>query len=681
MNARIASVVAVGAAAALVAGLLWSRGATVAPSPGPSAPTPGSTAPGAPASAITACRFQQGQTFSFDYRSETHARLAAVLPGTHEVVPQTAAVELTGVVTFEVLSVHTEDAVLVGRLSGVNASATRAAGPTLEAAFLTRVNERCELTAFARARATPQVAARAQHVLASDLSFSIGDGSPASEALFPTSLGQLRALVLRGEEPGRFVRKAVNYTSHWVPRMAQVHLVEGEVDVRRGASAWVERLTGHEEVGGGEVQFSKTDWSVIARAVDPAALSGASRREEDYVWVNALGAVEAGDVVVGNEAQDHQRRVVAARDLSFETAMTRFGAKLEAGANINEQWRDMAAWLDAHPEQIPDYVDVITDEAFPAGGKAPAFLALGQAQDPLAREALLGVFREPEAQQADRMRSSLALSMRKDVGLPLAKELKAVASSTSRDASEVAVARQAVLHLGVLAGTHQTQADVVAESLSMVSTLSASAKTADDYSVLFGLVGNMAELSLLPRIAEWSKSPDPVLRRELPDAIRRYRVDRVHDLVVEWLARETDADVKRELFNTLHHMYVDAGRPVEEDLMREALRHLAERPLVLTRQSLYHLLTPYGERPEVQEALTSALTFELSEKSGLYSLVAQALPAERIYEALRVGVKPPERAAVTTPTPSSRPLNEAAPAGFDAVMREALNRAPAEEAP
>jgi hypothetical protein len=507
----------------------------------------------------------------------------------------------------------------------------------------------------------------------------VGTGEAASEAHFPTSLGVLRALVTRGEVAGSVVRKGLGYTSPWVPRMARVRLVDGLVDVRRGTSGWFEQLSGFEEVGGGEVEFSKTEWTVKARAPDRAALASASRVDGEYVWVNALGLLEAREVVVGSEAQDHQRRVDAARGLSFETAMTRFAAKLEGGANINEQWRDMAAWLDAHPQQIADYVEVITDDAFPAGGKAPAFLALGQAQTSVAREALLGVFREPSAQQADRVRSSLALSMRSDVGLPLAKELKTVATQTGRDASDVAVARQAVLHLGVLAGTHQAQRDVVGEALTMVEALAASAKTADDFSVLFGLVGNMAELSLLPRVVEWSRSPDPVLRRELPDALRRYRVERVHDLVLEWLARETDADVKRELFETLHHMYVDAGRPVEEDLMREALRHLEERPLVLTRQSLYHLLTPYAHRPEVRAALTSALTFELSEKSGLYSLVAQALPAESLYEALRVGVKPAD-APVATPPPS-RPLNEVAPPGFEAAMRESLDTAAAEVKP
>ena len=676
MNARILSAVVVVVLLMAGAAVVWSR-SRGAPSPSELA-REGAASQVAPERVpVAGCSFERGQTFAFDYRSHTNSRITAIIPGAKEVVPQTAVVDLNGTLSFEVVSASPQSAVLVGRLSGANDTATRAAGPTLEAGFLARIDARCEVTAFARHGGTPQIAARAQHVMASDLSFSVGDGYPVAEVSFPTSLGTLRTMVTR-PEAGVFARKALNYTSHWLPRMLGVNLVEGAAEAHRGSSGWVERLSGYEEVSGAEVQSSKTEWSAQARAADPAALAGVSRVEADYVWVNALGLLDEVDVVVGTPSEDHERRVAAARGVTFDVAMTRFGALVASGANINEQWRDTAAWLDAHPDKIPDFVEVITDQSFPPGAKAPAFLALGQTQNSVARESLLGIFREPESQQADKIRSSLALSMRADVGLPLAQELKKVAMSKTDDSSDSAVARQAVLHLGVLAGSHPNQTDVMKESLALVQELSATAKTADQYSVLFGLVGNMAELSLLPQIASWSRSPDPVLRRELPDAIRRYRVERVHDLVVEWLARETDADVKRDLFETLFHMYVDAGRPVEEDLMREALRHLAERPLVLTRQSLYHLLTPYVDRAEVRDVFKAALKYELTEKSGLYSLVAQALPASTIYEVFASlpslqgqyagGLKPAETSGAVTP--EVRPINEVPQPGFEAAMKE-----------
>jgi hypothetical protein len=294
----------------------------------------------------------------------------------------------------------------------------------------------------------------------------------------------------------------------------------------------------------------------------------------------------------------------------------------------------MSAFLEAHPEQIPEFVELITDDEFPRGAGAPAFLALGQVQSPVAREALLGIYNDTELRPVDRIRSSLALVGRKDVGAPLARLLRKEATRTTTTAGEATVARQTVLHLGILAGTHPGQADIGQESMALVQQLTASAKTSQDYSVLCGMVGNMGELALLPKIATWSRMEDPQLRRQVPQALRRYRVDRTHELLVEWLARETDFDVKRELFNLLHHSYVDAQQPIDAPLVSEALRHLREKPLPLTRQSIYHLLAAHVDEPEVHAQLKSQLKYELEEKSGLYSLVAQYLPAQSVSEVL-----------------------------------------------
>jgi hypothetical protein len=391
-----------------------------------------------------------------------------------------------------------------------------------------------------------------------------------------------------------------------------------------------------EEVSGGMVRFSRTEWTAQAVAPAAAALSAASRSQADYVWENPFaGDAQEAETTPLAASKDHERRVAAMHDVAYPVALERFTVMLEGGANINDQWRDMAAFLDAHPEQIPAYVEHITAPEFPAGYKAPAFLALGQAQTPVARDALLGVWRERDQQPADRMRSSLALALRADVGAPLAKELRAEATRTGGDEVDVAVSRQAVLHLGVLAGTRPGDRDVTEEATALAKQLVASAQTPSDWSAAFGLIGNMAEGTLLPDIAQWSRLPDPAVRQHVPRALRRYRVERVHALLVDWLARESSADVKRELFDVIHHMYVDANRPVEEDLMREALRHLREQPQVLNRQSLLHVLAPFvGTHPEVLEAFKVQLKVELEERSGLYSLVAEYLPAASIYEVL-----------------------------------------------
>lgn len=622
--------------AAVVATAWWSW-TTQGPSPASAAPP--SSLPGASSAGSTpACRFAKGQRYAFAFTSTMHAAVRPPLPGVpaEDTPLQVSSTELSGALALEVLEVGAGDAVLLARLSGPNEQARQLLGDALEAPFLLGVDARCEVTRVARRRDTPKAQARAQGIVAHQLAFSLPPEDGVEERSFSTAVGVQRALVLAGNEPGQVLRKALAYASRWNPKLAQVDVAEGEVDVRRGATAWFASLRGMERVSGGAVERSTTEWTAQAVPADQAPLAKASRALADYVWENPF-AEDGREEQVAPEgpSQDHQRRVAAQRDVSYPVALDRFTVLLEAGANINDQWRDMAAFLDAHPEQVPAYVAHITAPDFPAGQKAPAFLALGQAQTPAARDALLGVWRERAQEPADRMRSSLALALRADVGAPLAKELKAEAIRSSSDAVEAAVSRQAVLHLGVLAGARPSEQDVTAEALALVQQLSSTARTPEDWSVVFGLVGNLAEGTLLPQIAQWSQLQNPDIRQHVPRALRRYRVDRVHGLLVEWLARETSADVKRELFNVMHHMYVDANRPVEEDLMREALRHLREQPMVLTRQSLLHLLAPYvGSNPEVREAFKAQLKIELEERSGLYSLVAEYLPAASIYEAL-----------------------------------------------
>ncbi len=680
MKTRIV-IVAAAVTAALAVALWWPRTSPVQ-TPGP---LPGTTALPTAVDAVRggeACRFTTGATFSWAYRTESHYRVNTLLPGAPGPAPQNGDAEVQGRLSFEVLSSAPGTAMLVGRLTAANETALRAVGAPLENSFLARVDERCQVTAFARLKTTPGNAARVQHLALSDLSFSVAPNAPGAEPQFFTAMGTLRAQVTQGDEgAGHWLRKPVGYLARWSPRMDTVNLKDGLLEVRRGNSAWFDTLRGEEEVAGGEVEFSRTEWSATPLPPDATALQSVSRDEADYVWGNALADLEVARGTAGGPTQDHARRVELARNTTWDEAITRFSTLIAARANINEQWRDMAAYLDAHPDKIEEYVEEITAREFPAGAKAPAFLALGQTQSPIARDALLGVYRNTAAMSGDRIRSSLALAARNDVGAPLAKEFHTQAMSKTSGPAEASVARQTMLHLGILAGTHPAQTDVTAEALTMVKELTATAKTPEDFSVLCGTVGNMAERSLLPQIATWSKLPDASLRQQVPQALRRYAVADVHDLMVEWLQRETSSDVKRELFNVMHHMYVDAHQPIDAPLVAEAMKHLRENPKVLTRQSLYHLLAPHiGTNPEVHAQLKQQLKYELDEKSGLYSLVAQDLPAASVLEVLSTmpqlanqfagGLKPEDTHAA--PPPESTPLPDLpAPPAMEAAMRGA----------
>lgn len=673
------------ALAALACAIFWWSAPGDAPTPAPSTSAPGEVAAGPDDG--SGCRFTRGETYRFAYTSTTHSEVRPVLPGVRpdDTPPQRASTELTGALSLEVLEVTAGDTVLLARLWGVDEQARQLLGAAVEAPFLLAVDARCEVTRVARHRDTPRPVARAHGVVANELSFFVPAGAAPEERRFTTALGVQRALVLVGNEPGQYLRKALGYASRWNPKLAEVDVIDGEVDARRGSSRWFDSLRGQEQVAGGAVQFSKSEWSLQRQPPEGQALAQASRRLTDYVWENPFAAdAREEQVTPQGDSLDQQRRVAAMREVAYPVALDRFTRLLEAGANINEQWRDMAAFLDAHPEQVSAFVEHITAPDFPAGYKAPAFLALGQARTPAARDALLGVYRERSQQPADRMRSSLALALRADVGAPLAKELKAEALRPPQSPAEAGVSRQAVLHLGVLAGARPGEQEIVEEASDLVQQLASTARTPEDWSVVFGLVGNLAEGTLLSQVEQWTHLPDPEIRQHVPRALRRYKVDRAQPILVEWLGRETSPAVKRELFNVIHHMYVDANRPVGEALKGEALRHLREQPQVLTRQSLLHILAPYvGTDAEVREAFKHQLVVELEERSGLYSLVAEYLPAPSIYEALAtvpglrgqfggsVRPEPP-----STPVPEEVPIAEPPMPGPDQDPQANLGSAP-----
>ena len=78
----------------------------------------------------------------------------------------------------------------------------------------------------------------------------------------------------------------------------------------------------------------------------------ASRNEADYVWENALAEdARAPGVRLLGDDQEHQRYVEAMGKVPYETAVLRFTALLQRGANISEQWHEMAGYLDAHAGQ------------------------------------------------------------------------------------------------------------------------------------------------------------------------------------------------------------------------------------------------------------------------------------------------------------------------------------------
>lgn len=602
--------------------------------------------------ASSACTFEAGQRFSY----AASASMSWHLP---ERLRQVVGAQASGNSSWsaelhiEVLSLTPQGAVVLARLTD-DAQAEPIEG--LDTAWLARIDRRCEVVGFARHKATLPPAARAQQAALHELWFSVPDADTSAIA-FLNGTGQARGEMAR--EGDVLVRHVKSYPQVWSRDMAGLQVTSSALTVRRGARGWFESMTGLEGFTGSSIDSGRVQLSVVSIAPRDV-LGGASRNLDDYVWENELGPVQSTSA--SYVPSDYQERVATMKDVKFETALERFTVLADANVNVAAQWPDMAAFLDAHPETIEDFSTLLVTD-FDPRWKVGGFLALGQTQNPAARESLLGIWRERRLPTMDRVRSSLALATRGDVGVAYAQELTAEVTRSPDTAEEINVARQALLHLGVLSGTHpmnQQLAEVVRGTLS--SEL-AKARTPHDASVVFAAIGNTGDVTFLPLLRSWSEHTDWEMRAVVAVGMRRMPVEQVEAFTVSWLQRETHPDVKREIFEVVHHQYTDAGKPVGPALVTESVRHLRQQPRILTRQSLFRLLEPHvATNDEVRAAMRDQLKVEYDDKSGLFAFVASVLTERDVQSVLAsMPTLRDQFNGVSLTPPSPRPVADAEP--------------------
>lgn len=640
--------------AALVAGLVYFPAAPPAPSPVASpviiAPSMGA----APASTARPCAFTVGQRLSFALESSVAVSLSDELSRYVAGSDLSPSATSSAVLSFEVLAVEPARALLLGRLTSATDAVQRSGGEGVDSAWLTRVNERCEVEGFARHHATTRKAGRQQQALLSELWFSVPPQHAPVVVRFENATGQALGYITpaSASEPDTLVRTLSRFESAWAPSMNGVTVLTSRTLVHRGAAPWFEAISGEEEYSvPGSITRARATLTVTSAAVDEAALAGASRDEGDYVWESCFSAVPDQALRPWVPA-DHAQRVAAMKDVAYADALERMLTTFETTSNLHEQARDMSAFLDAHPEQIHEYAGALLTE-FEPEWKAAGFLALAQTQHAAAREVLLDVWRERQASSADRIRASLGLVTRRDVGLPLARELVAEAGREGSD-DERMVAQQALLHVGVLAGLRPEDEALRGEVRRALAGQLSLKHTPLEAGTVFAAIGNTGDLSLLSQVEQASRDPDPKWRAAAPIALRRMPIADVRAFTLEWIRRETSPDVLQELFEVVQHQYQDVGQTIDAELAKEAVRVLRKQPRILTRQSIVQLLQPWvALDDDVRAAFREVLKLEYETNSGMFAFVASCLPEEDVQ---RVLATIPSLADQSRPViPSSRP--------------------------
>lgn len=634
---RLAAAAAV-MGAVIVAALLAPRGGARRVDVAESGVAPGAAATPVEAGAVAPCQFAVGQSAAWRYTQKTTSMTET--PGSIDVTRrrQVSDYEFSALLHVTPLSVAASgDAVLLARLSAVDVMARQTHGAQLEEAFLVRVSPRCQLTGFARGRSVPVATARAQQAAMHQLWFVVPDGETQT-ASGENGVGRFDAILASAEDQGRRTaqRRITAYSRSWASGPAP-SVEDSFLGVTLGGTTWFESARGTERYGGVGPGAVQTTLSLEPSAVDAAALATASRSEADYLWENLLSRATAS--VAGRPVTftaEERAQHAALRDVPFETALDMFASKLANNQNVNEQWPVMARYLEAHPETIPEYAEALKTEAFPSQVRGTAFLALGKARVPEAREALFAIAVDRHLLVLDRHRANLALVEREDVGIEVAQALRSEAKAIrSANEAERFMARNSALALGMLVGVRTRGSDVQDEASGMISDLLAGPQTAGDLRPAFGAMGNTGDVAYLPVLESYARHSDPEVRAAATKGFRRLKPEQTNEFVVSWLSRETSPEVKRELFHVIHHQHLDAREDVSETLARFAAAHLAEQPMVLTRQSLVRILGPLASKyPFAKAALLVQVKHEVHEDSGLYDLISQYVHGDEVSAAL-----------------------------------------------
>lgn len=653
-------VVLAAAALSVAALLVWSSrraqetSAQTTPSSQPAAPSPTTAVTRGAEKEAAPCHFLPGQRFAFEVKTQATAKLATEL-GRYGLSSDRQETTSSATLNVEVLSDDGRSAVLLSRLMG---GTNGLAGADVSQPWLARVNERCEVAGFARHVSTSKLVGRQQQALLHELWFTAPRGPGSTAVDFDNAMGRASALVSFERDPTSdvVIRRIERFRSAWAPAMNGLVVEGSTLLVRRGDGPWFQSMEGAEAYAvPGVVTSASAIFTATATTFDAAAFEGASRVQSEYVWESCFEQLPSTTARTFTAA-DHQQRVEAMKNVTYPVALEKMLTTLAMPGTLYEQSRDMAAFLDAHPEQIHEYAGALLTE-FEPEWKPAGFLVLANTQNVLAREVLLDVWRERDAPMMERTRASLALVSRRDVGVGLARELFAEARQSGTH-SQRNVSQQALLHAGILTALHPDDVETRLEVERGLAVELGARLTPLERAPVYSAIGNTGNPAFLPELERASRNPDPEWRKIVPIALRRMKVDDTRDFTLEWLRRETSPDVMRELYDIVQQQYDDQGRVVDAELAAEAVGWLREKPRLLTRQSLVQLLKPLVATNEsVREAMKETLKLEYETRTGFFPYVASCLSDEDVRAVLATipTLADQHRGVAQTPPPPSLP--------------------------
>ncbi|MBL8920224.1 MAG: hypothetical protein JNJ54_15260 [Myxococcaceae bacterium] len=622
-------VVLVVAAVALVTAVaLWS-GDGAQPSEAPSGPASlvraiASTRP----LETTGCAFETGDRVDVRLSVQSSVDLSntPVPSGARAVLAES----LEATARLEVLAADATRALAVGELTDVSVTGHVPAS-AYAGAFLLELDEACEVVRFARHETTQPPEARLQQAALWELGWRWTKGQESLTR--HNARGAYTAGATTAKVDGALLaqRRVQSYGQLWFGGEA-TH-VTGFSSVRRGQGRWFDTLETDETL---EATTGTTRTRVRASATAGSqALSHLDHDQRHYVFVDLLSKAVARRQAMPVTATDRALRTQMA-DKSAAEAVALTQAASTRDQNLAASWPPLRAFLEARPEKTGEVVAELKRGKVTEDGLNPFFIAMGNARTPEARDALLGLMRDPVAPPTVRARAMFSLVDRADVGKELASEFRTSSQALEGDPTGAPrfVATESLLAVSTMAGRNEDP-DVRAEALAAVRDhLSASADRRTQGTALKALA-NLGDPALLGEAVPFTTSPEEDVRRAAAKVVRRMPPTDTEAFSVAFLLNERSLFVKKDLFVTIEAQHFDAKAAAGERLARVLVEELrSEEHGVIARKALLRLVggSVVAQAPDVRALLKAQAKRALARRDGLASVALELLSPDEIRE-------------------------------------------------
>lgn len=519
------------------------------------------------------CGLKVGSSFAFNISSESKAEadLAPLLQRLHKLGSE--AMQLEGSspleksekrdwkVNFEVLGPAGADHILAASV------VENGRGPPLGDPFLVRVGPACEIRDFARKDDADRGTAKKQQQMTVVLQWSRPGSGDAGRSF--DQYGTFEGVERLEKDGDRSVVRArrVRYEAGFMGLGgAPPKILSSSVTIWPGTGPWLDALESRFVLvlEARSVQAGKVDSHFVAHRTRGESIRlPFPATDPRWVWGHVL------DGPTSAPARGETKEIEGLKGKIFSDVIAYYLDLLKEGSNVVERIAYLRAYFATTPAALTAALELLKDpKMLPFGARSELILAMGLADTPEARAALMRLFSEAQFAVHDQHRAAWALIQSANVPEGFVDRV----AGRSRQGADPYDRAVMSLVLGAFANRQTTRdSKAIAEASGHLrEQLSRASDRAGLLDALAG-IGNSGDESLLPAAAPNLASADEDVRVAAVKSLRQMPFDRVEATFAERYSAEESSFVRQEILAAAMQSASGSPRASLESLLRPAL--------------------------------------------------------------------------------------------------------------